>query len=503
MESNAMCHERRVWARTAGRVWTAFAVVALTAIVGGAALAQQVTSPTGATLPKDLPVLVQWGPAGWASSTVGISLYGNQGAPADFAVAGSVSNMPLGVLAASFPNQGQAYVSIPASLACDPTWFYEIAVWADVTQPVVGRAYTFSQNFRLSCVGGSLTVVKTAIDAAGAPLTTGAFVVGVACTPSGPNTTVTLNSADNFQSSLTHIPLGSHCTLTEAAPHAAVGCHWTTTYPQGQEVVTGNAAYRREVRNQLTCLGLKTEATGLATKVAVAAAIESLTIAKKIINNTTTPTPTAPIQMQVACSPGGTTEIVSLSNPNGLTRTVGVAAGSSCTITEVPPVAPPRCWWNTTYRSGQLATIGGVLVVQNELRCSTQDPGTLTVSEFVTDLRPNEPASGPVGGFVVAVSCNNGVTQTLHLNRGASQTVSGLSAGTSCTVTETAPSPPKFNSPLSCPSLSQGRGGTGGAISLIPKFAIWNAAVYSPAQMVTVVSGANAVKITNSFHCGD
>jgi hypothetical protein len=125
------------------------------------------------------------------------------------------------------------------------------------------------------------------------------------------------------------------------------------------------------------------------------------------------------------------------------------------------------------------------------------------VIELVTDLMPNEPASAPAGGFVVAVSCNNGVTQTLHLNRGASQTVSGLPAGTSCTVTETAPSPPKFNSPLSCPSASQGRGRTGGAISLTPKFAIWNAAIYSPAQMVTIVPGANGVKITNSFHCGD
>lgn len=337
------------------------AALALVVIWGTPTLASaQVSAPTGATLPLGSPILVQWTqPSYWWTPTVNIVL--SQVTP---------SMLSLGTLATNVSNNGQTYVNLPPSLPCNPTYIYKITV---VTGTPVQTAW-FSQhspNFKLSCEGGSISVVKTVINDSGGPMPVGSFSVDVNCGPNGPNTTLVLSSANSFQGSVMYIPLGTKCSINEQTPKAPPGCRWFTTYPQGQNVVIGNAGYQRAVHNRLTCQGGGTP-TGPPIQVdgpltafpADGAKAGSLTILKNVVNDSTSfPPPNVPFQVQVACSLGGPNVLVILSQANNLTQLVAnIPASSACTIAEQAPAIPPDlvnrgCRWDTSYPGGQNAAM--------------------------------------------------------------------------------------------------------------------------------------------------
>jgi hypothetical protein len=365
MNSIALCHRRTVWTRMAGYTGRAVAVVVLAATVGVSAVAAQVTSPTGATLPIGVPVFVQWTPSSFAGAPK-VDIYLSQVLP---------TWQSLGILDSAVNRfTGHATVNLPASLICTPASTFAISVVGYV-DPF--DAYTIdSPNFHLAC-GGSITVVKTAVDESGASIQSGTFTVDVACGPNGPNTSVALNSANSFQGTVRNIVLGRTCLITERAPRAAVGCRWKTTYPQGQGVDVGNAAdYRREVHNQLSCIGdgPLTAGRGMGRGAGIAAT-GLITVTKRIVNKTSVPIPDGSYQVKVDCTPGGPHQGVTLTSPSGLQQTVEVPAGSACTITEMPAVAPRPCQWQTTYPNGRQGGVGSALVVQNELMCGREETG--------------------------------------------------------------------------------------------------------------------------------
>lgn len=513
MNSNAKFQQRNFRTRMAGFLRAALVAVAVAATWGAPTLATaQVSAPTGATLPMGSPVPVQWTPSFWASPTVSIHL--NRVSP---------TPMSFGNLAVNIPNNGQAAVNFPYSLACNPAHTYKITVWAKINSTT--WMTKDSAHFKLSCEGGSITVVKTVINESGGPIPNGTFAVDVNCGPNGPNTTLALSSANSFQDSVMYIPLGRQCTINEQAPKAPPRCRWLTTYPQGKNVVIGNAGYRREVHNRLSCLGVGS-LTGppivvggpLIAFPVESAATGSLTILKKVFNDSTSiPPPNVAFQVQVACSPGGPNVPVTLSLANNFTQLVAnIPAASACTIAEQAPAIAPDlarrgCRWETSYPDGQNAAMPNPAAamsrtVVNRWSCKeSAATGTLRVTKTVRGLRADEPATGgPTGGFQVTLACSNGATQTMQLSSGGSQLVSGLPVGATCTVTEALPSPPIFGAPLSCPSLPGSGGGSGGlgfstgAIHL----GMWNAPAYSPGQTVTIAAGANTVAIMNSFNCG-
>lgn len=347
----------------AGFFRATLAALAVVATWGAPTLASaQVSAPTGATLPRGLPVLVQWTPSYYtvhgSAPTVDIFLY--QMSP------GSMQS--LGPLATSVNNNGQTYVNLPHSLLCNPTYIYRIAVAAVVNNVGWQRD---SANFKLSCEGGSITVIKTVINDSGGPMPVGSFAVDVNCGPNGPNTTLALSSANSFQGSVMYIPLGRQCSINEQAPKAPPGCRWLTTYPQGQNVVIGNLGYQRAVHNRLSCQGVGTltgppiHIDGPLTAFPVdGAKAGSLTILKKVVNDSTSfPPPNVPFQVQVACSPGGPNAPVTLSQANNFTQLVGnIPARSACTIAEQAPAVPPDlarrgCRWDTSYPDGQNAAM--------------------------------------------------------------------------------------------------------------------------------------------------
>lgn len=103
----------------------------------------------------------------------------------------------------------------------------------------------------------------------------------------------------------------------------------------------------------------------------------TITITKRIVNNTANPTP-GPFQVLVDCGPVPK-QTVTLSSQNSFQQSVNIPAGSSssCTITEQPPAAPLGCEWITTYPSGQTGAAGSTVVVQNELKCEPTGPITV------------------------------------------------------------------------------------------------------------------------------
>lgn len=355
MNQSAEFQQRDFRNRMAGFFRATLAALAVVATLAAPTLASaQVSAPTGATLPRSLPILVQWTPSFWSSPTVRISL--NRLAP---------STAAFGDLVGDIPNNGSAYVNLPQSLGCDPTHVYEIIVWAKVNSTT--WMTKDSPNFKLSCEGGSITVVKTVINDSGRPMPVGSFAVDVNCGPNGPNTTLALSSANSFQASVMYIPLGRQCSIKEQAPKAPPGCRWLTTYPQGQNVVIGNLGYQRAVHNRLSCQGVGT-LTGPPIHIGgplIAFPVESattglITILKKVINDSTSfPPPNVSFQVQLTCAPGGPNVPVTLSPANNFTQIAGnVPAGSACTIAEQAPtvsseLAARDCRWETSYPDGQ------------------------------------------------------------------------------------------------------------------------------------------------------
>lgn len=337
-------------------------LAALAVVVIGAAptlASAQIIAPTGATLPRGLPILVQWTPSFWPSSTVKIIL--------NRVVTGG--SYPVGPPSPYVNNNGQGSINLPQSLICNPSDTYMVSV--EGVQIGNSTTYKNSPNFKLSCEGGSISVVKTVINDSGGPMPVGSFAVDVNCGPNGPNTTLILSSANSFQGSVMYIPLGTKCSINEQAPKAPPGCRWLTTYPQGQNVVIGNAGYQRAVHNRLSCQGVGTltgqpiHIDGPLTAFPVdAAKAGSLTILKKVVNDSTSfPPPNVPFQVQVACSPGGPNVPVTLSQANNFTQLVAnIPASSACTIAEQAPAIPPDlvnrgCRWDTSYPGGQNAAM--------------------------------------------------------------------------------------------------------------------------------------------------
>ena len=338
------------------------ATVAVAATLGVSnPAAAQVSAPTGATLHRGLPVLVQWTPSFWPTPTVDIIL--NRVVTAGW--------YPVGPPTANVGNNGQTHIQLPQSLVCNPADTYMISVEAALTSTFT--KYKNSANFKLSCDGGSITVVKTVFNDSGGPVPNGSFAVDVNCGPNGPNTTLALSSANSFQDSVMYIPLGSQCTINEQAPKAPPGCRWATTYPQGKSIIIANLGYRREVHNRLSCQAVK-PAGSLTGPVSIGGPLTAfpvkdvtsgtITVLKKVVNDSTSaPPPNVPFQVQVTCSPSGPSVPVTLSSVNNFTQVVAsVPANSVCTIVELAPTVPldlaqRGCRWETSYPDGQNATM--------------------------------------------------------------------------------------------------------------------------------------------------
>lgn len=357
MDPETAIHQENLRARAQRYFRTALVAVAVSLGAPTLAMAQQITAPTGATLSPAVPILVQWTPAFWPTPMVEVVLH--RWVPGGhYPVTGPIS----------YTNDGQTQLHFPNSLPCDPTDNYMVTIEGRLNISTTQHAE--SAKFKFACSGSSITVIKKVINDSGRPIPIGTFLVDVTCAHNVPSTTLALSSANNFQDSVMSIPLGRQCTITEQAPKAPAGCRWLTTYPQGRSVVIGNAGYRREVHNRLSCRGSgpagplgPVDINGPLIAFPVdGAKTGSITIEKRVINDSgSIPPPNIAFVVQVNCAPGPNVP-VTLSSANGFAQSVGdFAAGSACTIAEQAPVMASdlalRCRWETSYPDGQNVTM--------------------------------------------------------------------------------------------------------------------------------------------------
>ena len=204
------------------------------------ATAATVTAPNAGVLPKAAPFTLQWTTSSQAAN---ISVWLIQVTPTNAVIA---SGWP------TIANTGQATLSFPPSLICGAAHSYKIAVMVmghassgHASGPTIEESAE-SRPFRLSCEAdraGTLTVSKTVVSDGPIPPPNMPFLVDVRCPPNGPNTTVTLTSANGYQQVVAGVTPGANCTITERPPAvpadlARRGCRWETSYP-GQEAGPG------------------------------------------------------------------------------------------------------------------------------------------------------------------------------------------------------------------------------------------------------------------------
>jgi uncharacterized repeat protein (TIGR01451 family) len=321
------------------------------------------------------------------------------------------------------------------------------------------------------------------------------FPVNVVCTPFGPSTSVTLSAANPSQV-IPNIPLGSTCNVVEL-PLAGIGTcgkplvsvALPPTYVPGQNVTitAPPASASVEVINVLGCIKMGALSI-IKTMGPTGAAATPMPIGAA-------PTPIPPgvtFPVQVSCTPNGPNQTVNLTAATPNVTLSNITPGSICTITELAPVGPipSNCnWGQTTYPSGQSATIPAQptveRIVQNALICKPV-LAPVTLLKTITNLVPG--MATPNTAFPVAITCQpGGAVVNVALLPNTPQTVN-LPVGSSCNVAEVTP----------LPSLS----GTCVPGAAVPP--IWLPPTYLPGQPVTIPAPPAAplvVTVNNVMAC--
>jgi len=158
----------------------------------------------------------------------------------------------VALLASGITNSGQAQVSLPATVECDPQQFYKLRVT---------RYYSTNNNyyhwnitgesalFKFTC---PVTITKQVVNTTGRP-SSGTFRMRVQCEPGSQTFANIVASGPGSFTRKVHVPAGSSvCTVQETGmPMPAMGCKWLTTYPGGQQRQPGGPAVI--VVNTLQC----------------------------------------------------------------------------------------------------------------------------------------------------------------------------------------------------------------------------------------------------------
>lgn len=212
------------------------------AALSGAAVAQNpvtiVTAPSGGMMPSGAPFTVQWTSPGQGTIHIELVAVG--------------STNPLAILASSLANNGQAQVSLPANIECDPQQFYKLRVT---------RYYSTNNNYYHYNITGEgppfkftcpISITKQVVNTTGRPVG-GTFRMRVQCEPGSQTIANILASGQGAFTRKVHVPPGSTvCTVQETGmPMPPMGCKWLTTYPGGQQRQPGGAPV--VVVNTLQC----------------------------------------------------------------------------------------------------------------------------------------------------------------------------------------------------------------------------------------------------------
>jgi hypothetical protein len=277
---------------------------------------------------------------------------------------------------------------------------------------------------------GTFTIEKTVSNPDGATVPV-SFTVNYNCGLDTDGSTISgqRSIAPGSPATVTAVPTGNTCSVTEVAPAAIPGFTWGTITYTPATIVIGDkvSMFKITVGNSIT----KDRGT--------------LTIAKTLSNPDGASVPASfTVNYNCGLDTDGVTALTgSKSVAPGSPATVGgIPTGNTCTVTEVAPSAIPGFTWGTiTYTPASIVIGDKVsefkITVGNSI---TKDRGTLTIAKTTTN-----PDGATLPSFKVNYDCGLDTDGTTALkgfrmvSSGGTATVTGIPTGNSCSISEVAP----------------------------------------------------------------
>ena len=274
-----------------------------------------------------------------------------------------------------------------------------VAITGIAVNDTVGCTFLNSRNV------ASLTIHKVLNAPAAAPVPA-SYSVNYDC---GVGYTGSRSVTTSLDATVTGIPTGNTCTVTEVAPSPISGYTWSTAgyTPVSQVMAAGGKT--------ITVTNTLTADTG------------SLSIAKTVANpDGAVVQSTFPVSYVCDALAGTTT--VAVGSPRVIS---GIPVGTSCTVTEGDLTAVNGFTWaapTVTPISVVMASGGKTITVANSI---SRDRGSLTITKTVSNLDDAVVQST----FPVSYVCD-ALAGTTTVAVGSPRVISGIPVGTSCTVTE-------------------------------------------------------------------
>ncbi len=271
---------------------------------------------------------------------------------------------------------------------------------------------------------GAFTVTKHVTGETGGYVAGSTFSVAYSCS-GGINGTLTLT--DGQTKTVSNLPIGTTCTLSEGAKPATKDA----SYLWGTETWTPS--------NSLTIVANNSNNTvGVTLSNPITRVLGGFTVTKQVTGETAGYVAGSTFTVAYSCSDGsnGTLTLI-----NGQTKGVGsLPIGTTCTLSESgkPATADASYAWGTpTWTPSSTVTIvtngSG-----NTVGVTLTNPLVRVLGAFNVTKHVTGETAGYVAGttFTVAYACSGGVNGTLTLTDGQTKGVGSLPIGTTCTLSE-------------------------------------------------------------------
>lgn len=334
--------------------------------------------------------------------------------------------------------------------------------------------------FRDTCAvtTGSLAITKSLSDPTDVVSDSRLFTGTYECVDSTPTVVAsgTWSVLAGASQTVNGIPTGATCTITEdtlSAPPSATDTSyvWSApSYSPSSQVIGAGTTVTLTATNSFT------RSTGSL------AITKSLTDPDSVVASGRTFTGT------YECTPlSGSAITGTWSVAAGATQTVGsIPTGSTCsivedTLTTAPSASDPSYTWGApTYTPSTVTTTGGTVTI-TATNTVTQGTGSFTIAKSLTDPDSVVASGRTFTGTYSCVTGSGTLTGSWSVTTATSQTISGIPAGASCSITEDALT--------TAPSATD------------PSY-VWGAPTYSPST-VSITDGGNvSITATNTVLLG-
>ena len=341
----------------------------------------------------------------------------------------TVGNIPTGATCSIVEDA----LTAPPS-ATDSSYVWGTPTYAPATQVIgTGTTVTITATNSFSRTTGSFDITKSLTDPDSVVASTRTFTGNYSCTPqSGPAITGTWSVLAGGTQTVTGVPLGSSCSITEDSLTVAPSST-DPSYIWGAPSFSPSSVTTTSGTVTITAVNTVTQGTG------------SFTITKSLSDPDSVVTPGRTFTGTYSCLTGSGSVTGSWSVTTATPQTItGIPAGATCSITEdaltVAPSStdPSYAWGAPTYSPSTVGITNGVGVTITAVNTVLQGSASLSVSKVLTDPDSVVPVSRT---FTGTISCDTGTPSpnTWSVTAGGPVfTFTGIPAGATCSVTEDA-----------------------------------------------------------------